>query len=549
LRSVAALSDSDVWTLSANGHLSHWNGTRWDRLEQVPMASTNAVWMSSSGTVYVVGTSLARMDLNGWQTLHTPPGGLNAVWGIDDSQVWVVGLNGFIGFWNGTTLASQTSGTVERLRAIRGLSRQDVWAVGDRGLILKFNGTTWAQQASETTNQLLSIVALPSHVFVGGDRVLLRWTGMAWMNVALPLPEMTVAAAAAEGTNVVLFSGFTRRGLIQVNGNFVDDPSFPLDGVFGADSCGTNCLIGVGHEGRIVFRRNLVWSSPSDPLRFETNDVHGTGPNNVWTVGRVVGRFDGTKWAPLGTQPTGFTRLTGLYVLSSSTVFSVGFAAEGGLIYFWNGASWILQQQQLPEPLTAIHGTGMNNLWAVGGVSATAGTPARGAIMRFDGTNWTRLPAVAPSNLQAVAVRSATEVWVAGESAYLARWDGTMLTPVTVANLSPTAVIRDLESEPTRITAVGFVHGNPATCIVLEKNGSSPWTLLVSVPNFQCNAIAAIDGKRWVATSQGVAELTNNTLMNPPVRFTAESMTGIYLGAPNDVWVVGTSAAILHKTP
>jgi hypothetical protein len=540
---VAANSDSDVWTVAFNGHLSHWNGLRWDRFEQAPIPRTKGVWMSPSGTVYVVGNGFARLDGSNWRTISTPTLELSAVWGLDDGRVWMVGANGFIGFWNGNALATQASGTPEALHAIQGVGPQDIWAVGNQGTLLKFNGTSWSRQTSNTTNALWSVTATSStQVFVGGDRTLLRWNSSMWSATALPSSDLSVVAGAWEGPTAVLFSGFTRKSFISSGTSVADDPTYTRDAILAATRCGTACIVGAGQEGRLLFRRNDVWSSPSEPQRYETIDVHGTGRNNVWTVGHEVGRFDGTTWSPMVPQPPGFFRLGGVHVFSSSAVFAVGGTTSGGLIFYWNGTSWATQEQLLPEPLRAVHGTSPTNVWAVGGSNG------KGLVLRYDGIRWTTIAPLVASTVQAVAVRSNTEVWFGGDNGYLARWDGATLMPVNVPGLSPLALILDMEIEVNRVTAVGITPGNPNTCLILEKNGAAPWGILLSGPTFVCHAVSAVDGRRWVATSAGVSELVNNAL-TLPAPATTETVSSIYVGAADDIWVVGGGASIVHKTP
>ena len=112
--------------------------------------------------------------------------------------------------------------------------------------------------------------------------------------------------------------------------------------------------------------------------------VATTGPQDVWVVGsHVVGgvstayaeRWDGAGWTVQDLDlPPGPTSISSLYDVTAfgpDDVWAVGaWMGEDPLIRHWDGESWSSEQAPTlsgtERILTAIDGTGPNDLWAVG---------------------------------------------------------------------------------------------------------------------------------------------------------------------------------------
>ncbi|MDP2209948.1 MAG: hypothetical protein Q8K98_14420 [Bacteroidota bacterium] len=106
LYSIYAFSENDIWVAST--HPANWNGTKWI---QYPLGSSfpgypTKFWGTSSSNLYMVGTNGSIAFFNGanWRRLELPPsagqGGtdvnLTDVWGSPDgSVVWACGWEDF----------------------------------------------------------------------------------------------------------------------------------------------------------------------------------------------------------------------------------------------------------------------------------------------------------------------------------------------------------------------------------------------------------------------------------------------------------------------
>ena len=64
----------------------------------------------------------------------------NGVWASSGSEVFIVGDEGFIGHYDGTSITSMTSNTQEDLKSIWGNSSVNIYAVGTGGVLLHYNG-------------------------------------------------------------------------------------------------------------------------------------------------------------------------------------------------------------------------------------------------------------------------------------------------------------------------------------------------------------------------------------------------------------------------
>ncbi|HVP58859.1 MAG TPA: M20/M25/M40 family metallo-hydrolase, partial [bacterium] len=113
--------------------------------EVIGLDSLNAWVVGASGTVL-------RTDNGGTSWTSVAGGGIEDLYGCDfrsGSRGWIVGAKGVIRFWDGLTLAAQTSGRAEDLLDVDFISDDVGWAVGAGGTILKTidGGADWVAQS------------------------------------------------------------------------------------------------------------------------------------------------------------------------------------------------------------------------------------------------------------------------------------------------------------------------------------------------------------------------------------------------------------------
>lgn len=85
-------------------------------------------------------------------------------------------------------------------------------------------------------------------------------------------------------------------------------------------------------------------------------------------------------------------------------VYAVGGGPLGTVVRF-DGTQWKMQNVPEVPLLVWVHGTGPNDIWAVG---------TGGGALHFDGERWTKIDTGIETDLWGVFARSATDVWVVG---------------------------------------------------------------------------------------------------------------------------------------
>src|SRR5689334_4746419 len=113
---------------------------------------------------------------------------LNKVWAGSPTEVFAVGVGGRIRHYDGSSWATQSSGTTANLMGVWGASPTEVFAVGLGGTIRHFDGTAWTAQASGTTGLLFGVWGTSgSDVFAVGTPTIIRhYNGTSWTPMAVP---------------------------------------------------------------------------------------------------------------------------------------------------------------------------------------------------------------------------------------------------------------------------------------------------------------------------------------------------------------------------
>jgi len=289
-----------------------------------------------------------------------------------------------------------------------------------------------------------------------------------------------------------------------------------------------------------------VVASPSpSPFYNELRDIDGRSANDVWAVGRIsteafgfgsktlVQRFDGKLWSTVPSPNPGASDsvLAGVATLSNGEVWAVGHtnAVRGGnsqtLTMRWTGTAWATVPSPNPDPhsfLTAVGGTGPNDVWAVGVSSGSivSGGEWRTLTMHWDGVRWTIVPSPNPlqvSQLFGVVALAPDDVWAVGSvfqdghgpRPHVMHWDGTAWnlaeTPLPEAGLYDVAA-----SSPSDVWAVGF-----------------------STVEFERTTVMHFDGATWTSNPSPSPEL------NP-------ELMGVS-AADDNVWAVGNHSDIVNS--
>lgn len=274
---------------------------------------------------------------------------LQAVWGFASDDVFAVGEQGTIIYWNGTSWIAQSSGVTATLYGVWGTSNTDMFAVGTGGTILYWDGTSWTEQVSGTTLTLTGVwgTATNNVYVVGASGTVLHWDGIAWSSMA-------------SSTTEALFD------------------------IWGFDA---NNIYASGGDGEVIYFNGAVWASITTGSIRDMHSIWGTSATDVFTVGDAgeIYQWNGVIWT---FHPSGTTNnLRGVWGSSLTDIVVVGF---GGLALRWDGSSWQEQPTYRTENLNDVWGTLATNIFIVGdaGLSLRYEEVAWEPISIFELTNF-----------------------------------------------------------------------------------------------------------------------------------------------------------------
>jgi photosystem II stability/assembly factor-like uncharacterized protein len=279
---------------------------------------------------------------SGWTTIAAGTANLNAVSGLSDSAVWVVGDRGTIGYYNGRSLAFEASGTSVDLRGVWAVDATHVYAVGDQGTILQRGVAGWKQVGAGVTPQVLTSVYADAQrvVAVGsGGTIVLGTPSGAAMTFALvtsPNTENLLGVSGSPGGPVTAVGAL--GNVVSINGGSATRTPIPaFSQLLAGSATGAAATYLVGQLGT-VYRAdgaglNPVTGCPLSALR---------AVSMVGSVAWIVG-WDGAiceiNGASVASYPYSDARwFNGVYAASTTSLWIVG--ASGTFLHgFPKGAT------------------------------------------------------------------------------------------------------------------------------------------------------------------------------------------------------------------
>ncbi len=200
IQDIWGASDSAVWAVGGTAsttELWKWNGSTWATQSTGATANHASVWGVDASNVWIVGRG-GRIDktTNGGANWSQQASGLpstaliRGIWGSSASDVWAVaGDTGdstivYIIHFNGTVWSTYSQSFSGGLRSIWGSSSNDIWAVGDTGNVLHYNGTAWSYVNVGVSTSFYRVWGLDaSNVWlVGSGATLLKYNGTSWQS-------------------------------------------------------------------------------------------------------------------------------------------------------------------------------------------------------------------------------------------------------------------------------------------------------------------------------------------------------------------------------
>ena len=342
LTGVAAVAPNDVWAVGYRNENSgatfsstlaeHWDGTNW---KAVPTpnpiggcSSFSAVAAVSSNDVWAAGRIYERAGNCGYTNWRPKPG--------------------FLEHWDGVawTIAKSPSPATKTFNGIAAIAENDVWAVG----------------------------YVYSNVYLNTTPLVEHWDGSQWT---------VQPCATIQGAQQVYLNAITAVAPNDIWAVGSYSSATVANAPFSEHWDGTTWkVVPVPENGTFLF------------------GAASGGTNDVWATGYVdvAMRWDGSQWISTSVANTGGS-LNGVMVLPNDEAWAVGnqfqYPSTLTLIELWNGSTWSVVPSMNPgvswNNLFAVSGTGLDDVWAVGGYASASGT-TNTLIEHWDGSAWTLVP-------------------------------------------------------------------------------------------------------------------------------------------------------------
>ena len=135
----------------------------------------------------------------------------------------------------------------------------------------------------------------------------------------------------------------------------------------------------------------------------QLNRVDATSASNVWAIGSLVERYDGSRWVAMS-SPAGVA-LRGLDVVSPTEVWVAGYVGSAATVSQWKNGTWTTRYTQAStgRHLTVFEAIAVDpsgEVWAVGWDRDynAPGRPVSSLVVHFNGASWSREATPSPAN-------------------------------------------------------------------------------------------------------------------------------------------------------
>lgn len=220
--------------------------------------------------------------------------------------------------------------------------------------------------------------------------------------------------------------------------NTLPDTSI-LNDVAGISVAGAVAYWAVGEQGQDAgLFADYSTGSPNWIERVVANDQTqygdwGFAVNDWWSVGgAAVGMeiwfYNGAVWTETVIPDTDEQELYAVHGVQTADVWAVG---SSSMVFHWNGVAWTLDAQ--PDPAKRLYGVwawNADDVWICGGTATWGGSGGVGAIWRRVAGVWTLQTIPVSETLRAIWGFSDQDIWCVGDSNMILHWDGLAWTQI-----------------------------------------------------------------------------------------------------------------------
>ena len=259
------------------------------------------VWAFSTTDVWVLdgGPSVHRFDGQSWSLLETPSTGVNCIFALSASDVFLCAGTQVLHYDGATFTASEVSTAtgLDGISDVWATSRSDMWVVGDDAVVGHYNGTAWTRTITGSPFKTSIWGSAPNDIYAVDTFDLVHFDGSTWNEVRLD--------AGSSGGNQVWGTSASdvwvmtdSSDLSHFDGNSwrTIETDFDLAAVWGAAA---NDLWAAGSAGSIAHYDGGAWREVTHqqigaPYLRRFVAIHGTSSNDVWAVGHQLGQGGST---------------------------------------------------------------------------------------------------------------------------------------------------------------------------------------------------------------------------------------------------------------
>ena len=298
----------------------------------------------------------ASFSLGTWTKMSIPTSTplLHGIWGTSSKEIFVVGADGTILKFDGSTSTwnSLNSTTRNNLWDVWGSSASDVHAASEaadgQGQRLHYDGASWSPASVPNAVNLYSVWGTSaSNVYFGGDLgTFFRFDGetMTSIETGTRSPLLGIWGSSADNVYIVGLNGT----VLHYNGVSVKPDTLPglstdpftesLGAVWGSSA--NDVWIGGGDlAGDLWHYDGTSWTKSTLPgatgsMSIGVNGIWGTSSSDVWAVGASYAyHCDGVKWTPADLKIDGPTTLIRVWGCAPFDVFATGVSNGAGVIF------------------------------------------------------------------------------------------------------------------------------------------------------------------------------------------------------------------------
>jgi hypothetical protein len=187
--SLVPNANNNGWAGADNGAVYQWNGTNFGtalpvapataRVRGIDIVSGNLGWAVTGDGDNRIYQWNGGTGSGSWTLAATGPGPLHAVSAFSPSVAWVVGANGALMQYNGSSWTTLAGPNNQTMNGVALLDAQTGWAVGNGGEIWRLQGGNWSRLSTTPTGNNLHgvyIVSATEAWAVGDGGVILRFS-------------------------------------------------------------------------------------------------------------------------------------------------------------------------------------------------------------------------------------------------------------------------------------------------------------------------------------------------------------------------------------